>query len=190
MKKKTNEEKAPKRAKIEAKQEVKIEAKENKGDSKAKETKIKETKVKENKEAKIKEGKAKEIKAKETDPTKKLSFNEELEELFANSLSDCVSYESIIQISAKVPTLAQIKKIKELCQKYQKKLVSSSEYAKKLNAIDKIKNTEEKQKVLDEELEDGYDFLKEKDFLEWSRSDSPVRMYLREMGGYKTFKQR
>ncbi|GAA9705770.1 RNA polymerase sigma factor RpoD [Helicobacter pylori] len=175
MKKKANEEKAPKRAKQEAKTEA---AQENK----AKENKIKESKIK---EAKTKESKIKEIKAKEPVPVKKLSFNEALEELFANSLSDCVSYESIIQISAKVPTLAQIKKIKELCQKYQKKLVSSSEYAKKLNAIDKIKKTEEKQKVLDEELEDGYDFLKEKDFLEWSRSDSPVRMYLREMGDIK-----
>ncbi|MGL2808260.1 RNA polymerase sigma factor RpoD [Helicobacter pylori] len=163
MKKKANEEKAPKRAKQEAKTEATQEIKQ---ENKAKESKVKET-------------------AKEPVPVKKLSFNEALEELFANSLSDCVSYESIIQISAKVPTLAQVKKIKELCQKYQKKLVSSSEYAKKLNAIDKIKNTEEKQKVLDEELEDGYDFLKEKDFLEWSRSDSPVRMYLREMGDIK-----
>ncbi|GAA8490451.1 RNA polymerase sigma factor RpoD [Helicobacter pylori] len=180
MKKKANEEKAPKRAKQEAKAEATQEvAQENKTkeNNKAKESKIKENKTK---ESKIKEAKAKEL-----IPVKKLSFNEALEELFANSLSDCVSYESIIQISAKVPTLAQIKKIKELCQKYQKKLVSSSEYAKKLNAIDKIKNTEEKQKVLDEELEDGYDFLKEKDFLEWSRSDSPVRMYLREMGDIK-----
>ncbi|MGT0095647.1 RNA polymerase sigma factor RpoD [Helicobacter pylori] len=171
MKKKANEEKAPKKNKTEATQE-----------NKTKESKIKESKIK---EAKTKESKVKEIKAKEPVPVKKLSFNEALEELFANSLSDCVSYESIIQISAKVPTLAQVKKIKELCQKYQKKLVSSSEYAKKLNAIDKIKKTEEKQKVLDEELEDGYDFLKEKDFLEWSRSDSPVRMYLREMGDIK-----
>ncbi|MCQ2859872.1 RNA polymerase sigma factor RpoD [Helicobacter pylori] len=180
MKKKANEEKAPKRAKQEAKTEATQEvAQENKTkeNNKAKESKIKENKTK--------ESKIKEAKAKEPVPVKKLSFNEALEELFANSLSDCVSYESIIQISAKVPTLAQIKKIKELCQKYQKKLVSSSEYAKKLNAIDKIKNTEEKQKVLDEELEDGYDFLKEKDFLEWSRSDSPVRMYLREMGDIK-----
>ncbi|GAA8442504.1 RNA polymerase sigma factor RpoD [Helicobacter pylori] len=179
MKKKANEEKAPKRAKTEAKaeatQEIKQENK-TKESNKAKEGKIKEAKTK---ESKVKET------AKEPVPVKKLSFNEALEELFANSLSDCVSYESIIQISAKVPTLAQIKKIKELCQKYQKKLVSSSEYAKKLNAIDKIKKTEEKQKVLDEELEDGYDFLKEKDFLEWSRSDSPVRMYLREMGDIK-----
>ncbi|GAA7570980.1 RNA polymerase sigma factor RpoD [Helicobacter pylori] len=175
MKKKANEEKAPKRAKQEAKTEATQE-------NKAKENKIKESKIK---EAKTKESKVKGIKAKEPVPVKKLSFNEALEELFANSLSDCVSYESIIQISAKVPTLAQVKKIKELCQKYQKKLVSSSEYAKKLNAIDKIKKTEEKQKVLDEELEDGYDFLKEKDFLEWSRSDSPVRMYLREMGDIK-----
>ncbi|WRB48947.1 RNA polymerase sigma factor RpoD [Helicobacter pylori] len=171
MKKKANEEKAPKKNKTETTQE-----------NKAKENKIKESKIK---ETKTKESKVKEIKAKEPVPVKKLSFNEALEELFANSLSDCVSYESIIQISAKVPTLAQVKKIKELCQKYQKKLVSSSEYAKKLNAIDKIKKTEEKQKVLDEELEDGYDFLKEKDFLEWSRSDSPVRMYLREMGDIK-----
>ncbi|MGN8441047.1 sigma-70 factor domain-containing protein, partial [Helicobacter pylori] len=175
MKKKANEEKAPKRAKQEAKAEATQEIKQ-------------ENKAKENnkaKESKIKEAKIKEAKAKEPVPVKKLSFNEALEELFANSLSDCVSYESIIQISTKVPTLAQVKKIKELCQKYQKKLVSSSEYAKKLNAIDKIKKTEEKQKVLDEELEDGYDFLKEKDFLEWSRSDSPVRMYLREMGDIK-----
>ncbi|WQZ03894.1 RNA polymerase sigma factor RpoD [Helicobacter pylori] len=175
MKKKANEEKAPKRAKQEAKAEATQENK-TKENNKAKESKIKEAKAK---ESKVKET------AKELVPVKKLSFNEALEELFANSLSDCVSYESIIQISAKVPTLAQIKKIKELCQKYQKELVSSSEYAKKLNAIDKIKNTEEKQKVLDEELEDGYDFLKEKDFLEWSRSDSPVRMYLREMGDIK-----
>ncbi|WRE77178.1 RNA polymerase sigma factor RpoD [Helicobacter pylori] len=180
MKKKANEEKAPKRAKQEAKAEATQEvAQENKTkeNNKAKESKIKENKTK--------ESKIKEAKAKEPVPVKKLSFNEALEELFANSLSDCVSYESIIQISAKVPTLTQIKKIKELCQKYQKKLVSSSEYAKKLNTIDKIKKTEEKQKVLDEELEDGYDFLKEKDFLEWSRSDSPVRMYLREMGDIK-----
>ncbi|NHB03093.1 RNA polymerase sigma factor RpoD [Helicobacter pylori] len=180
MKKKANEEKAPKRAKQEAKAEATQEIKQ---ENKAKESnKTKESKIK---EAKTKESKIKEAKAKEPIPVKKLSFNEALEELFANSLSDCVSYESIIQISAKVPTLAQIKKIKELCQKYQKELVSSSEYAKKLNAIDKIKKTEEKQKVLDEELEDGYDFLKEKDFLEWSRSDSPVRMYLREMGDIK-----
>ncbi|MGL2381934.1 RNA polymerase sigma factor RpoD [Helicobacter pylori] len=179
MKKKANEEKAPKRAKQEAKAEA---TQENKQENKTKENnKAKEGKIKENK---TKESKVKET-AKELVPVKKLSFDEALEELFANSLSDCVSYESIIQISAKVPTLAQVKKIKELCQKYQKKLVSSSEYAKKLNAIDKIKKTEEKQKVLDEELEDGYDFLKEKDFLEWSRSDSPVRMYLREMGDIK-----
>ncbi|WQV25320.1 RNA polymerase sigma factor RpoD [Helicobacter pylori] len=182
MKKKANEEKTPKRAKQEAKTEATQENKAKENNKENKNNKAKESKIR---EAKTKESKIKEAKAKEPVPVKKLSFNEALEELFANSLSDCVSYESIIQISAKVPTLAQIKKIKELCQKYQKKLVSSSEYAKKLNAIDKIKNTEEKQKVLDEELEDGYDFLKEKDFLEWSRSDSPVRMYLREMGDIK-----
>ncbi|MGL2719777.1 RNA polymerase sigma factor RpoD, partial [Helicobacter pylori] len=98
MKKKANEEKAPKRAKQEAKAEATQEvAQENKTkeNNKAKESKIKENKTK---GSKIKET------AKEPVPVKKLSFNEALEELFANSLSDCVSYESIIQISAKVPT--------------------------------------------------------------------------------------
>ncbi len=33
-----------------------------------------------------------------------------------------------------------------------------------------------------EDNEEEFDFLKEKELLEWSRSDSPVRMYLREMG--------
>ncbi|RVZ98615.1 RNA polymerase sigma factor RpoD, partial [Helicobacter pylori] len=112
MKKKANEEKAPKRAKQEAKAEAAQEvAQEVAQENKTKENnKAKESKIKENK---TKESKIKEAKAKELVPVKKLSFNEALEELFANSLSDCVSYESIIQISAKVPTLAQIKKIKE-----------------------------------------------------------------------------
>lgn len=116
MKKKANEEKAPKRAKQEAKTEATQENKAKESNKENKNNKAKEGKIK---EAKTKESKVKET-AKEPVPVKKLSFNEALEELFANSLSDCVSYESIIQISTKVPTLAQIKKIKELYQKYQK----------------------------------------------------------------------
>lgn len=34
----------------------------------------------------------------------------------------------------------------------------------------------------DTSLENEFDLANENDLLEWSRSDSPVRMYLREMG--------
>ncbi|PAF41107.1 RNA polymerase sigma factor RpoD [Helicobacter sp. 11S03491-1] len=109
-------------------------------------------------------------------------INQELESLFKESESGFVSYEKIAQILQKAPTNAQIKKIKELAQKQKRSLVSSSELAKKLNTRDEIKLAEEKRKVLDEELENEFDFMKERELLEWSRSDSPVRMYLREMG--------
>ncbi|PAF46216.1 RNA polymerase sigma factor RpoD [Helicobacter sp. 12S02634-8] len=110
------------------------------------------------------------------------TINQELEILFKETESDFISYEKIAQVLQKVPTPAQVKKIKELTQKHKRTLVSSSELAKKLNTRDEIKLAEEKRKVLDEELEDEFDFMKERELLEWSRSDSPVRMYLREMG--------
>lgn len=105
-----------------------------------------------------------------------------LETFFKEEESSYVTYEKIAQILTKAPSLAQIKKIKEFAKKYKKKLLSSSEAAKKLNMEDEIKYQKERKKVLDEELENEFDFAKERELLEWSRSDSPVRMYLREMG--------
>ncbi|MDD7567418.1 MAG: RNA polymerase sigma factor RpoD [Helicobacter sp.] len=105
-----------------------------------------------------------------------------LEAFFKEEESSYVTYEKIAQILTKAPSLAQIKKIKEFAKKYKKKLLSSSEAAKKLNMEDEIKYQKERKKVLDEELENEFDFAKERELLEWSRSDSPVRMYLREMG--------
>lgn len=110
------------------------------------------------------------------------AINQELENLFKEAESGFVSYEKIAQTIQKAPTSAQIKKIKELTKKFKRTLVTSSELAKNLNTRDEIKLAEEKRKVLDEELEDEFDFMKERELLEWSRSDSPVRMYLREMG--------
>ncbi len=40
----------------------------------------------------------------------------------------------------------------------------------------------EKRRSIAQNSDEEFDFLKEKELLEWSRSDSPVRMYLREMG--------
>ncbi|WP_394959539.1 RNA polymerase sigma factor RpoD [uncultured Helicobacter sp.] len=105
-----------------------------------------------------------------------------LEIFFKEEESSYITYEKIAQILAKAPSSAQVRKIREMAKKYKKELLSSSEAAKKLNIEDQIKSQEERKKVVDEELEDEFDFTKERELLEWSRSDSPVRMYLREMG--------
>ncbi|RAX55192.1 RNA polymerase sigma factor RpoD [Helicobacter sp. 16-1353] len=113
--------------------------------------------------------------------TKVKSTMEQLESLFKEQ-SDFVAYEEIASILKKPATATQIKKIKEFAKKYKKTFVSSSELAKKLNYEEKILAKENKQKQINENLEDEFDFAKERETLEWSRSDSPVRMYLREMG--------
>lgn len=115
-------------------------------------------------------------------PKTKKDPNKELELLFSEEETPYISYEKIAQTLQKAPTSAQVKKVKDLAKKHNKQLMSSSEIAKLLNIQDKTKLIEEKKKVLDGELEDEFDFMKERELLEWSRSDSPVRMYLREMG--------
>lgn len=109
-------------------------------------------------------------------------INQKLETLFVDHKEDLLSFEKVAEVLGKMPTASQIKKIRELCQKYQTKLVSSSELAKTLNTKDRIRQAQERKKLLDEELDSEFDLMKERELLEWSRSDSPVRMYLREMG--------
>lgn len=109
-------------------------------------------------------------------------INQKLEAIFENNKRDFLSFEKIAEILGKMPTITQVKKIRELCEKYEVKLISSSELAKKLNTKDRIRQAEEKKRFLDEELNNEFDLMKERELLEWSRSDSPVRMYLREMG--------
>lgn len=113
---------------------------------------------------------------------KSKEVNAELENLFKEEDSDYITYEKIAQIMLKAPTAAQVKKIKDLSKKYNKQLLSSSEVAKMLNTKEQIQRQADRKKLLNEELEDEFDFMKDKELLEWSRSDSPVRMYLREMG--------
>lgn len=114
--------------------------------------------------------------------SKKKDSLSELEEVFKSEEISFISYEKIAQILQKIPTETQAKAIKKLAKQYNKQLMSSSEVAKLLNIQDKTRLQEEQRKVLDGELEEEFDFMKERELLEWSRSDSPVRMYLREMG--------
>jgi len=62
------------------------------------------------------------------------------------------------------------------------KLITSAEIAKIKNRLEAKEAELERKKIQDSALAENFDLAKEKELLEWSRSDSPVRMYLREMG--------
>ncbi len=109
-------------------------------------------------------------------------LNKALEELFSTHKDDYVTYEQLMELFPKQPTASNAKKVLSLLQKYNVKIVSSAEIAKIKNIQEAQQREEERQKLQDEALENEFDLAKEKELLEWSRSDSPVRMYLREMG--------
>ncbi|NPA82088.1 MAG: RNA polymerase sigma factor RpoD [Epsilonproteobacteria bacterium] len=109
-------------------------------------------------------------------------INKELEELFKENKDGYVAYSKVIDIFPKQPTLAQSKKIAALMKKYNVQLITSAEIAKLKNIEEAKKREEERKKLQDEALEEEFDLAQDKELLEWSRSDSPVRMYLREMG--------
>ncbi len=114
---------------------------------------------------------------KKTDPLE--IIEKEFSKLKKNSLA---TYENIVKHFEKAPTAAQAKKIKSLAKKYNIKIVSASEYAKFINDQKEKELESERIAAYDAEIEDEFDITKDKELLEWSRSDSPVRMYLREMG--------
>ncbi len=110
-------------------------------------------------------------------------LNKALETFFQEHKSkDCITYESLIEFFDKQPTAAQAKNIYKLLQKNKKCIYTSSEHAKKLNDQEAEARRSAQRKMLEDNETDKFDILKEHELLEWSRSDSPVRMYLREMG--------
>ncbi|WP_456383254.1 RNA polymerase sigma factor RpoD [Hydrogenimonas sp.] len=110
-------------------------------------------------------------------------LNQALEKLFEEHKNErYITFEKIVQLFEKQPTLAQAKNILKLAKKHDIKIITSSERAMLLNIEEAEKRESDRQKLSDESLEEEFDFTREKELLEWSRSDSPVRMYLREMG--------
>ncbi len=110
-------------------------------------------------------------------------LNQALEKLFEEHKNEkYITFEQIVQIFEKQPTLAQARNVLKLAKKHDVKIITSSERAMLLNIEEAEKKEIERKKLSDESLEEEFDFTREKELLEWSRSDSPVRMYLREMG--------
>ncbi|EHZ1960933.1 RNA polymerase sigma factor RpoD [Campylobacter coli] len=106
----------------------------------------------------------------------------ELEELFKENEKDYITYEKLVKYFSKQPNSATAKKVQTLMKKYKVQLFSAAEITQMKNIEDAKRLQEEKQKLQDTSLENEFDLANENDLLEWSRSDSPVRMYLREMG--------
>ena len=107
----------------------------------------------------------------------------EIEALFlSKKKGDVITFENIAKEFTKQPTLAQAKKIHKFSIDSNVEIASASEYAKFLTLKESKKREAYRKKLMDGNSEDEFDLHKEKELLEWSRSDSPVRMYLREMG--------
>ena len=112
--------------------------------------------------------------------TKELYTN--LEELFKENEKGNVTYEKVMSLFIKQPTASNVKKMTTLIKKYKITLITSAELAKLRNLEEALKRAEEAKKLQEEALDKEFDLAGDKELLEWSRSDSPVRMYLREMG--------
>jgi RNA polymerase primary sigma factor len=108
-------------------------------------------------------------------------INKVIEQLVKEYKDSVLTYEKIIKIFPKAPSGPNIKKLLALIQLCNVTVISSQEQAKRMNAEEAKKRRELREKLIENE-DDVYDLLKNKELLEWSRSDSPVRMYLREMG--------
>jgi RNA polymerase primary sigma factor len=105
-----------------------------------------------------------------------------IEALFkSKKKNDVVTLENIAKEFPKQPTAVQAKKIHKFSTDAKVEIISASEFAQFLTDKEK-KRLVDMRKRLSESGEDSFDLNKEKEVLEWSRSDSPVRMYLREMG--------
>jgi RNA polymerase primary sigma factor len=110
-------------------------------------------------------------------------LNKAIESFFSNAKpKECLTYESLINLFDKQPSAAQTKTIFKLIQKHNSCIYTASEHAKKLNDKEAEAKRSAQREMLENNETDNFDILKEHELLEWSRSDSPVRMYLREMG--------
>ncbi len=108
-----------------------------------------------------------------------MALSKELSKLFKENKNGIVTYEKIVSLLPKSPTKKDTKEILDAIKENNIKVMTAAEVAKLKNLEDVVKSEEERERKKEELAEE---ILKDKELLEWSRSDSPVRMYLREMG--------
>jgi len=109
-------------------------------------------------------------------------INKAIEKIFKDTKDNILTHEELIVLFQKTPTIAVTKKILAQKQLFNVDLMSSREHAKRINELEYQKKEEARIRRQESSQGEEFDLLKNKELLEWSRSDSPVRMYLREMG--------
>ncbi|QKF64848.1 RNA polymerase sigma factor RpoD [Campylobacter corcagiensis] len=109
-------------------------------------------------------------------------LNASIEELFEENKKSFVTYEKLIKLFSKTPTATNVKKIESLMEKYEITLLSSAKAAEIKNIEDAKKRADEARAYIENNKDENFDIANDSEILEWGRSDSPVRMYLREMG--------
>ena len=107
-------------------------------------------------------------------------LNLAIEELFKENAKGYITFEKLIRLFDKSPSAAQITKIMNFMKKYKVQLISAAEATKIKEKATKKSSSRKKEQPTD--INTDLDLNGETDLLEWSRSDSPVRIYLREMG--------
>lgn len=109
-------------------------------------------------------------------------INKAIEKIFKENKESTLTHENLILLFPKAPTTAVVKKIIAQKQLFNVDLISSKEQAKRVNQQEYKRKEDARIKRQENQEGEEFDLLKNKELLEWSRSDSPVRMYLREMG--------
>jgi len=109
-------------------------------------------------------------------------MNKIIEKTIKEYKDSTLTYEQLVKSFTKTPTTTIVKKIIAQCQLNNVNLITSKAQAKRLNDIEFQKKEDARIKRQENPDSEEFDLLKNKELLEWSRSDSPVRMYLREMG--------
>ena len=111
-------------------------------------------------------------------------FSNQVQKLIqtAKKNKTCLRFDEVALILDKSPTVSQVKTLIKLIQSNKSCLYTSSQYTEIQNIVDAQQEEDLKREEYIQAISEKYNISKETELLEWSRSDSPVRMYLREMG--------
>jgi len=112
-------------------------------------------------------------------------FSEQVETLIKDKKDksfECLTFDSIASILDRQPSTTQAKSLIKILTKKSKCIFTSYQFTKKQNEKEAHALEIARQKQYLKAIEESFNIMKERELLEWSRSDSPVRMYLREMG--------
>ncbi|HIC09764.1 MAG TPA: RNA polymerase sigma factor RpoD [Campylobacterales bacterium] len=95
---------------------------------------------------------------------------------------ECLTFDQVASILDRQPTQAQAKALMEILQKENLCIDTFYQNIEKLSQKEQEEKVLKRQEAYQKAIQEKFDLKKEREVFEWSRSDSPVRMYLREMG--------